>query len=163
MTKDKYDGAVMKPFAKNDRESVHCPDAPGMIHAYPGNKDNLALLAETLRRFNAYGEMVARVKKDDGLYGNSGNSHSHRVLIADLLALVEPPQPAIKVGSVVEAKDVPIGATVFFGCGVGDHTQRIRQSDEKDDHVSTCFKCCHCGYDSHIVVETKCTILALPK
>ena len=115
---------------------------------------------EVKDRLDAYEQMVAKLKE---YYGRRRQQELLIVneMIFDLLAIAEskPPEPQLKVGDVIEAGQVPIGAKVDIKQQNGIWYRFKRGCDTKE---SVGFIRPESDVWQYITCSLKCTILEMP-
>jgi hypothetical protein len=132
--------------------------AEGILKPYSDSPAHKRLMDKTLFRFNAYGEMVAKLKERKAAM-EKGRDYGESLLISKLLAIAEPPkEKPLAVGDEIEAGKVPVGAKVraetlngFIGL----------IAPSKSDYVR--IKCSCCNESKQVARASKCTILELPE
>ena len=130
-----------------------------ILMAVTSDKSDARLIDMAHHHFNAYEAMVAKLKEEMLIDSINFYSSSHRDLIDALLAIAE--SKVLKVGDVVPAGEVPIGAKVEIKGIVG---AKIRRKSVNDGEIRVCFDCELCGAEGTrlIATNTECTIVELP-
>jgi len=130
----------------------------GILQPANSDKHHARLMDLAYHHFNAYEAMVALLKEcHENRLIYWANSKS---LVDDLLAIAEP--KVLKIGDVVPAGEVPVGATVEIKGTVGAKTRR---KSVNDNETLACFDCELCGTHGTRLIATnaECTIVELPE